>query len=376
MAIHFINARILRNHAIKKGELWVSDGKISGSLSRVDSVIDLQGKTIVPGFIDLQINGGFGIDFTGNPEKVGTVAAQLGKYGVTSFLATVISSTPKYYHDKLPLLLPQLGSAHGAELLGFHLEGPCFNPRQAKAHKEELMRSCNEFFSPNECYSNMTAVKIVTLAPEVAGADKWIEWLVQRGIVVSAGHSESTSVEMQHALDKGVKMVTHLYNAMIPFEHRSPGIIGTVLTNPNVFYSVICDGVHVDPMAIRMAWYAQPKGFVLVSDGMAALGLVDGLYSLGDREVMVHHGVARVVDSGVLAGATTGMDRLLRNFCEYTGASLIDACEAASMKPAKLLGIYPRKGSLEVGADADLVILDDDIQVVSTYVRGNLTYSS
>ncbi len=374
VSIHFYNAHILRNHRIESGELWVADGKIVPALSTADQTIDLQGKLLAPGFIDLQLNGAFGIDITTNPEQVGAIAKRLGQHGVTSFLATVVASSPEEYRRILPVLSQQVGKTQGAELFGIHLEGPCFNPLQAGAHRSDRLKACADFASPLACYGNMEGVKLVTLAPEIAGAHDWISWLKQQGIVVAAGHSMGTAAEMETAIKAGVGMATHLFNAMRPFHHRDPGLAGSVLNAPGFFYSIIADGEHVDPIALSLAWRCQPEGLLLVSDGMAGLGLADGSYQLGGREVIVRGSKATLAGTNMLAGTVVGMDRLVANLKDFTDATLVDALEAASLKPAQLLGIESRKGTLAVGADADLVILDDDLKLVACYARGKLSW--
>lgn len=370
MSLHFYNALVLREHRIEKGELWVSDGKIVSPQAHVEKSIDLEGKLIAPGFIDLQLNGAFGVDITSQPERINEVAARLGEFGVTAFLGTVISSTPEHYKKALPILCQQIGGTDGAELLGLHLEGPCLNPLQAKAHSNACLRPCSDFVTPLACYGSMEGVRIVTLAPEVAGADKWIPSLVRQGIVVSAGHTMATCGEMEKGVEAGVSMATHLFNAMGPFHHREPGVIGTILNRPEVYFSLIADGVHLHPMAVALAWHCQPQSIVLVSDGMSGMGLGDSSAKLAGRRVGIEKGKAVIEGTSTLAGSVVGMDQLLRNYLDFTKASLVEALEAASWRPAKLLGIEKRKGTLSVGADADLVILDEHLQLSACYAKG------
>lgn len=372
MTIRFINAQLLRHHRIERGDLWIAHGKVLAPQPYADQTVDVQGKLIAPGFIDLQVNGAFGCDLSSAPEKVGDIAKQLGQFGVTSFLATVISSSPDHYRNILPILQQHIGNnGGGSHLLGIHLEGPCFHPSQAKAHRQELLRPCTDFKTPEDCYGNMKGVKLVTLAPELPGALDWIGWLAENRIVVSAGHSMASAEQMREVMDTGVTMATHLFNAMGPLHHRLPGLVGSVLNRRGFYYSIIADGVHVDPLVVDLAWRCQPEGFFLVSDGMAALGLAKGgCFSLAGRNVEVDESGARLLGTNVLAGGVMGMDQLVRNMRKFTGATLIEVLEAASLKPATVLGLYPSKGSLEVGADADLVILDEFLQVAACYVGG------
>lgn len=371
--IHFYNAQVLRNHRIERGDLWIADGKVVPPQPKANESIDLHGKLIAPGFIDLQLNGAFGYDITSNPEKAGEIAKRLGQYGVTAFLGTVLSSSPEEYRRILPTLSRQVGKTQGAELLGIHLEGPCFNPLQAKAHRPDRIKACKDFATPLDCYGSMQGVKMVTLAPELPGTLEWIAWLKERGIVISAGHSMATAEEMARAMKAGVGMATHLFNAMGPLHHRQPGMIGTVLNSPGFFYSILADGVHIDPLVLSLAWRCQPRGLLLVSDASAALGLATGSHELAGREVEVNGTKATIAGTDIIAGGVVGMDRLAANFRKFSGASLVDALEAVSLKPAKVLGIESRKGTLEIGADADFVILGENLGVVECYTRGKRT---
>ncbi len=369
-AIHFYNGKILRNHRIEDGELWINEGKIIPAQSEAAHVVDLKGNLLAPGYIDLQINGMFGCDITSNPEKVGDIAMRMGRYGVTSFLATVISANLEEYQRNLPVLQKQIGKTKGAELLGIHLEGPCFSPSQAKAHSAGKVRSCEEFVTPADCYGDMQGVKLVTLAPELPHALEWIKWLKKRGIVAAAGHTMASAQQLERAIEAGVSMVTHLFNAMATFHHRAPGIIGVVLNRPGFPYSIIVDGEHVDPLAVSLAWRCQPEGLFLVSDAMAALGAPCGGCYLADQQVDTSGGRALIAGTKMLAGSVVGIDQMVRNLRMYTRASVVEVLEAAALKPARVLGMEGRKGTLQIGADADLIILDSDLNLQACYARG------
>lgn len=368
--MRFVNGKIYRNGEFSIGELAVSDGVICTSTDLDKKVIDAQGYYIVPGLIDLQLNGAFGCDFTIEPKRVAEVSKELGRFGVTAFLATLLLSSPLTYKNNLPELQKLIGYCPGAELLGVHLEGPCFNLYETKAHPVDAICSCSRFATPEECYGEMKGVKIVTLAPEIDGAPQWITWLKKRGILVSAGHSRATAVEMERAIDEGVSMATHLFNGMGNFHHRASGITGAVLARPGFHYSLIADGVHLDSRVVKIAWMAQSKGLILVSDAMAAAGMPDGEYVLGERQVKVADGVARIKGEDTLAGCAQGLGICLARFCAMTGASLEEAIPCVTERPARLLNIYPKKGSLEVGSDADITLLDHNLQVIGCYAKG------
>jgi N-acetylglucosamine-6-phosphate deacetylase len=369
----FTNARLLLNHQIREGELWVAEGKIIPPQPKADSVIDAGGKILAPGFIDLQINGGFGCDFSRNPEKIDVVAKELLQYGVTAFLPTVISSTPSQYRSVLPHLQPRTFGKEGAAVLGIHLEGPFFSAAYAGAHHPGMIVS--SFEEPIEAvYGDLQGVKLVTLAPELPGGLHLIRLLKDRGIVVSAGHSAASLEQMQAGIEAGIELVTHLFTRMSSFHHRHAGIIGAALLNPSIPYSLIVDGVHLSPETVLLSWRCNPDGLFLISDAMEALGMPPGQYKLGTLDVEIHGDQIYLSGTQTLAGSVLRMDRAVRNLHAMTKCSKAEALEAASLKPAKLIHAYPQKGTLEVGADADFIILSDELEVESTYLGGELSW--
>lgn len=360
MTLCFTNGKIVRRHQIVAEDLWVSNGKIVPPQPNADTFLDMEGRLIAPGYIDLQINGAFGVDFSLGLEQLQTVASGLPRYGVTSFLPTVISTTPEKYRK----ILPEFRRCTGAEPLGIHLEGPFLNPAQSGAHQKKYFLEFEKGLE--ECYGSLANVKIVTLAPELKGADKVIAKLKEMGIIVSAGHTQASYDEMNRS---GIKLATHLFNAMAPFHHRFPGVIGAALTRSELSYTIIADGIHIDPIALKLAWEANPKGLILISDAMIALGKGKGKYRFGEQEVEVHDDKAVLAGTERIAGSVLTLDTAVRNLCKATGCTVVEAIECASLKPAKLLGLK-NKGHLEFGADADFNILSQDLEVKACYVAG------
>ncbi|KAI9250887.1 hypothetical protein BDA99DRAFT_522159 [Phascolomyces articulosus] len=416
-----INARLLKNHEIVEGSyLWFQNGKIIDPqslffdhLRDADEIIDAKGLLVVPGFIDTQINGAYGIDFAdyeGSDEKIqadiNKVAKGLLQYGCTSFCPTVVSSEPAVYKKVLPHLNARKGSATGgAEILGAHIEGPFISVEKKGAHKQSVFRTAeNGIQDFDEAYGEELkkgnkAVSIMTLAPELNGVNDTIPDIVARGIKVALGHTSCRIAEAEQAVVKGATSITHLFNAMQAFHHRDPGLIGVLgaadlpipespkghpepsdtspcrtKPDPRPFYGIICDGVHVHPNSVRMAYYSHPTGAVLVTDALSAMGLPAGTYSLGGRDVAVdHNGAAYVKGTSTLAGSTITIDECIRNFQKFTNCTVVEAVEAATLHPAELLGISDRKGTLNVGGDADFVFLDDftgELKVDRVYVAG------
>jgi N-acetylglucosamine-6-phosphate deacetylase len=368
----YYNARIVRNHELIESELWTANGKIIPPQDKADDEVNVQGFIIAPGYIDLQINGGFGVDFSTNADQVKYVARLLPQYGVTSFLPTLISLKKEQYSKLLPYLQPSLGGAQGATILGIHLEGPFFASSKYGAHDKSLIKPLNE--SIEDYYGDLIGVKIVTLAPEIPGALAAIHYLKGKNIIVSAGHTNATFEEATSAIDAGVSMATHLFNAMTPLNHRAPGIVGAVLTNDSIFYSIIADSIHLNPSIINLAWRANPNGLFLVTDAMEALGQPPGIYHLGKMDVEVRGRGAYILGTETIAGSILSMDEAVRYFRESTHCSLVEAIEAASLKPAQVMGIQDHKGNLNEGADADFIILDDHLNVYACYISGQLAW--
>ncbi|OZJ02931.1 hypothetical protein BZG36_04122 [Bifiguratus adelaidae] len=411
-----INCRVLLDHKIvHNAYLWFQDGIIIDPQQHFydarfepDEVIDAHGRLVVPGFIDAQINGAFGVDFTTDAqpevsdetlrENLAKVSKGLLKFGCTAYCPTVVSAEPEIYHRVLPMLRPQPGSVHGAAILGAHIEGPFISHGKRGAHRPHVLSAApNGIEDLYERYGEELkersktqegqerAVKIITVAPELEGILDVIPELVDKGVIVSIGHSEAKIADAEAGVAQGATFITHLFNAMLAFHHRDPGIIGTLGSthlpipskgqghpspsatspdatqpDPRPFYGLICDGIHAHPNSIKVAYYSHPKGCVLVTDALSAAGLPPGTYPLAGREISVDDSLhAYIKDTTTLAGSVITMDACIRNFVAFTKCTLVEAIEAATLHPAQLLGIVDRKGSLNVGRDADLVFIDD-----------------
>uniref|UniRef100_A0A8C4ZVL3 N-acetylglucosamine-6-phosphate deacetylase n=1 Tax=Gadus morhua TaxID=8049 RepID=A0A8C4ZVL3_GADMO len=362
----FINCRILKEHTLQREDLWVRDGRILDpeklffdEQGYADRQLDCGGAILAPGFIDVQLNGGYGVDFSTPSEDPGAgvafVAKKILEHGVTSFCPTLVTSPPSVYHKVLPEVKVQSGGVHGAGVLGVHLEGPFISLEKKGAHPEQFLRTFGGSGGVNpllEVYGGLDNVSMVTLAPELAGSQSVVEELSQRGVTVSLGHSVANLSQAEEAVQQGASFITHLFNAMLPFHHRDPGIVGLLTSNRipagrSVFYGMIADGIHTNPAALRIAHRAHPAGLVLVTDAIMAMGLPPGRHTLGQQVIEIQGLHAYVA-----------------------GCSVPEALEAASLHPAQLLGISHQKGSLEYGCDADLVLMDDQMVLEATYISG------
>ncbi|XP_072530609.1 N-acetylglucosamine-6-phosphate deacetylase [Salminus brasiliensis] len=388
----FINCRILRDHRLQREDLWVREGKILDPEKLffdeegfADHKVDCGNRIIAPGFIDVQINGGYGIDFsqaTNNIKQgVALVAKKVLEHGVTSFCPTLVTSPPEIYRQVIPEIRVTDGGAEGAGVLGLHLEGPFISKEKKGAHPLQFIRPFEKGGVSDlmETYGTLENVAVVTVAPELTYSGPAIRELVGKGIAVSLGHSMADLGQAEEAVQNGASFITHLFNAMLPFHHRDPGIVG-LLTSDNVpagrtvYYGMISDGIHTHPAALRIAHRSHPAGLVLVTDAVPAMGLPAGRHTLGQQEIHIQGLHAYVAGTTTLSGSIATMDMCVRHFRQASGCTVEAALEAASLHPAQLLGISHRKGTLDYDADADFIVLDDSLTVRETYIAGQLVW--
>jgi N-acetylglucosamine-6-phosphate deacetylase len=317
----------------------------------------------VPGFVDLQVNGFAGVDLMGaDPDGYRRVGEALLETGVTAYLPTFISAPEEE-------LLAALGSVPaepgGARILGIHLEGPFLAPTRLGIHPPAARRDPDPALL--ERLLGAGPVRLMTLAPELAGADELIDLLLLGGIAVSCGHTDATAEEATKAFDRGARSVTHLFNAMRPFRHRDPGLAGAALARDDVVVQIILDGVHLAEETARVVWQSAGGRTALVTDAVAGAGLGDGVYFLGGAEIEVRGGAARG-PGDILAGSTLTMIEAVRNLHEL-GIPLSEAVAAATAVPARVLG-SSALGRLDVDLPADLVVLDDNLEIERVCVGG------
>jgi N-acetylglucosamine-6-phosphate deacetylase len=328
---------------------------------------------VVPGLMDLQVNGGFGRDFTSDPRTIWWVGARLPRHGVTAFLPTIISAPSGTVESALRVLAagPPPGYA-GATPLGLHCEGPMLAPSRRGAHEARHLRLPSKKLI--EGWSRASGVRLVTMSPELRGASSVIAALAARGVVVSAGHSNATYDQARRAFASGVSAGTHLFNAMSGFGHREPGLAGALLAGEAIV-GLIADGMHVHPAAVDLAWQLKgPRRVVLVTDAASSMGARAGSERrLGDAAIRIRGGAPRTPD-GVLAGSLLTMDAAVRNLVDFTGCDVAEALTAASATPAALLG-EARRGRIRAGSAADLVLLDTRLRVVATVVAGRVVFN-
>ena len=344
---------------------------VRGDVEVVDGVVTAYGlegggnggRVAVPGFVDLQVNGFAGVDLmSADAEGYRRAGEALLETGVTAYLPTFISAPEE---DVLAALGNVPSARMGARILGVHLEGPFLSPKRLGIHPPSARRDPDPALL--ERLLGAGPVKLMTLAPELPGALELIDRLLLGGVAVSCGHSDATAEEATIAFDRGARAVTHLFNAMRPFRHRDPGLAGAALAREDVTIQIILDGVHLARETARVVCQSAPGRVALVTDAVAAAGMGDGTYLLGGFEIEVRDGVVRGADD-VLAGSALTMIEAVRNLADL-GIPLEDAIGAATTVPGRVLG-DPELGRIAIGAQADLLVLDDNLEIERVCVGG------
>lgn len=365
---------------IENGAVVIENGRIvsvgramdGGRATRAEQ-IDARGLLLVPGFIELQLNGAFGHDFTADPTTIWRAAERLPRWGVTAFLPTIITSPLERIGQGQKVVTEgEPAGFRGARPLGLHVEGPFLNPRKKGAHNPNYLRQPS--LDAVAGWSPETGVRLVTLAPELPGALDVIAALSARGVLVSAGHSMASYQQAEAGFAAGARYGTHLFNAMPAFDHREPGLAGALLTDDRVTVGFIADGVHTHPSVIKLVWRALGADrLCLVTDAMTALGMPAGRHVLGDYEVIVDETSARLAD-GTLAGSILSLDQAVRNVIDATDCALADALPTVTTTPARALGLSHERGRIEPGYVADLALLTADLRVHATIAEGEVVY--
>jgi N-acetylglucosamine-6-phosphate deacetylase len=371
------NARILAGDELRDDlAVVIEDGRITALLSdaapqlgTADEQVDLGGGWLLPGFIDAQVNGGGGVLFNNTPDvaSLRTLAAAHRRFGTTGLLPTLISDDVQVMRNAIDATRAAI--AQGVPgVLGIHLEGPYIAPARKGTH------DANKFRVPDAEEIALAAsldngVTLLTLAPERVPLES-IRALVERGDIVAAGHTAASYEEARAGLDAGIRGFTHLYNAMSPLTGREPGTVGAALEDRDSWIGIIADGVHVHPASLRVALAAKPRGKVmLVTDAMPPVGADNPSYELYGEVITAVDGVVRNA-AGSLAGSALDMATAVRNAVQLLGLPLEEAARMASRYPAQFLNLDDRLGEIAEGYQADLVLLDDTLQVRSTWIAG------
>lgn len=371
------NCRLISRDAVIEKKAVIFNEKIVGIIPEndiknymIDELIDGKGNYLAPGFIDIHIHGCSGEDIMdAGEETLSNISKTIAKTGVTAFLATTMTMEMNKIMMALSNIREKMGSLDGAEILGCHMEGPFISSEFKGA--QDGQHIIDPSFSFIEEYKDI--IKIVTLAPERNGSMEFIRECRKNGIVVSIGHSNASYDEAARAIEAGACHITHTYNGMAPMHHRNPGVVGAAMLS-DATCELIVDNVHVHPAAQEIL--LKLKGadkLILITDAMRACLMEEGLYDLGGQEVIVRNKEARL-NNGALAGSVLTIDRAIKNFIHNHGIAMPDVVGMVSWNPARALGIEGRKGSIESGKDADMVLFNEDIEICTTIVNGRFVY--
>lgn len=363
---------LINNRKITKIDTKINDEIDENFLE----VLDAEGCLVVPGFIDIHTHGANGFDIMKSDyEALDCLSCFFASKGVTTFLPTTMTDSI----DNTDRALRSIRNAiekgtTGARIIGINMEGPFISPEYKGAHPKEYIIEPDPQIIKKFIHESGNNVRIMTLAPELKGIKEIVNKFSGEGIVFAVGHSGIDFISVKGTFDNGFRHVTHLFNAMTGLHHRAPGLVGAALDSDNVTVEIIPDCIHVDPAVIRATIKCKtPERVVVITDSILAAGINEGRLPFGGQQIIVKDGAA-TLENGILAGSTLTMIDAVRNMVLKVGVSLEDIIKMVSSNPAKVINIYDRKGSISEGKDADLVILDEGLNIRATIVEGAIVY--
>lgn len=372
--------KFFMNYGIEEnGYLSIIDGKFGHfQKEKPESaeIVDFSGKYIAPGFVDTHIHGLLNSDVMDNtPEAIKTISKGLLQFGVTSFLPTTLTDSVERLDESVENIKNVYNDVEGAKIQGIFLEGPCFTEKYKGAqNKKYFINPTAEILDQwQEKFGNL--VKKIAIAPEREDAVEFTEYATKNGVTVALGHSAATFDEAKRVVGAGANVFVHTYNGMSPLTHREPGMVGAAMELKNTFAELICDGHHVSPVAANIMMNAKTReNIVLITDCMRAGAMEYGQYTLGEFDVIVENGTARLL-TGSLAGSVLSMNNAIKNVVDWNIATLEEAIKMASYNPAVSCNIDDKCGSIKPGLPADFVVIDDSLNVYNTYLDGVCKYS-
>lgn len=369
---------ILADEVVKNGYLEINDGQfgyVSIEKPLIGDIVDYSGKTIAPGLVDTHIHGFHGADVMDNDfEAVQTMSKGLLETGVTAFLPTTLTSSTDLLTEVAGKIGDHYTEAEGAKILGIFFEGPWFTEEHKGAQNPAYMGDPD--LKQFEIWQNAAKgqIKKIALAPERQTAEEFTKTITDTGVYVALAHSSATYEEAVKVVEAGANTFIHTYNGMSGLHHRQPGMVGAAMATDDTYAEIICDGMHVHPGAAKAL--IKAKGWdktILITDSMAAGGMPDGEYKLGEFPVIVKDGAARL-HSGNLAGSVLTLIDAVKNVVDWGIVSLDQAVRMASQVPAASIGLSDQVGAIEPGRPADFIVIDDQIQLVETYMNGQSVY--
>lgn len=365
---------MLPDRLVRGGQVVVEDGVIAAVLEEASyrPTVDRGSAYIAPGYLDLHVHGIAGADVFGGKEALQHMSDRFAAHGVTGWLSSTVTESIGLLRDATAAARDYMRESHtGARILGTHLEGPFLDIEHKGMQNPACIIPPDIGVTHDLIELGEGTVARMSLAPEQVGAEAVVRLLLDQGLYPSVAHTGATYEQVMEAASWGITQVTHCFNAMTPLHHRHPGVVGAAMLDDRLFDELIADGIHIHPAVMRLLIRVKGRERVmLVTDAMDATELPDGEYQLGVQRIFVHDGAARLAD-GTLASSTLTMDAAVRNLVGMCGASLVDAVYMASTTPADAMGWSDRRGRLAEGLDADLVVLDESLCVLETWIGGN-----
>jgi len=369
----FKDFKLIFTDRIERGSIKVENGKITSFNPDEDDEEEMifgHGRYLSPGFVDIHIHGAGNKDtMEGTFEALNTISKTIAQHGTTTFLPTTMTVDVRDIRKAVEMAKDSQGKVEGANIGGVHLEGPFLSIDAIGAQNPNfVMKPSIETFK-EMVGDNIHLIKNITIAPELEGAKELIPYLRENGINVSMGHTKATYEEAMEGIRAGCNHSTHLFNAMTPFSHREPGVVGAIF-DTDISTETISDGIHVSYPSLRVAYRQKsPDRVLLVTDAMMACGMPDGVYTLGGQPVISKDGAARL-ESGALAGSILTMDKAVQNVYEHTDLALHEVIKMASYNGARFIGAEKSKGRIALGYDADLIIFGEDIAIEHVFIQG------
>jgi N-acetylglucosamine-6-phosphate deacetylase len=381
LVTRIVNGTLVTPHEVLTGHtLVIEGGKIAAVApedhavdSPGDETVDARGLWVAPGLIDLHVHGAAGHDvMDATPQAIHGMARFFARHGVTSYLATTGAASPEAVRASIDNLIACPLPGDGAQHLGMHIEGPYLNPSFKGAQPPQYLRDADP--GEYEAWLASGQVRLITVAPERAGSMDLIRRGVEVGVEFAVGHSQASFEQVSEAADLGLRQATHTFNGMLGLHHRTPGTVGAVLADDRIYAQIIPDGVHLHPAVVKIVVRAKDiHRTILITDAVRAAGLEDGEYTLVGQTITVRDGICRTAAGG-LAGSTLTLEAGVRNAMRFAGLSLGEALTTATATPANAMGWSGRKGILAAGADADVVLLDAQLQVRLTMIAGRTVF--
>ena len=374
------NGLVFSEHAeFDEKELWILGNKIINQKVDTedtfeDEILDASGCYVIPGLIDIHFHGCVGYDFCDGTQEA---IEKMAEYQLANGITTICPASMTFSEEQLMAIFENAASyksEKGATLVGINMEGPFISFEKKGAQNPDYIHKpdAEMFYRLQKAANGL--IKLVDIAPEVEGAMECIE-AIKDNVRVSLAHTNADYDVAKEAFEKGAKHITHLYNAMPPYTHRAPGVIGAACDNEDVMVELICDGIHSHPATVRTTFKMfGDNRIILISDSMMACGLEDGQYSLGGQDVTVTGNLAILTEGGAIAGSVTNLMKCMRKAVTEMGIPLESAVKCATVNPAKAIGIYEQYGSLTPGKQADIVLLDKDLAICAIIKSGKVIY--